>query len=154
STPSTCAFATIEINPGASADASPMPFPSTGTARAMANHFPVSEPIHKVVESEESVVIPSLAPASLLRGAEMWKPEHRRAADRHGLRYPSDLSDCGSILNGGFAKFAEQPFGVFGGDEGFRRLLGGSVDRGDDALVAVLRGVVALDRRGEFAAFG
>ena len=27
-------------------------------------------PIHKVVESEESVVIPCLAPASLLRGAE------------------------------------------------------------------------------------
>jgi len=23
----------------------------------------------------------------------MWKPEHRCAADRHGLRYPSDLSD-------------------------------------------------------------
>src|ERR1700674_3780749 len=23
----------------------------------------------------------------------MWKAEHRRAADRHGLRYPSDLSD-------------------------------------------------------------
>src|ERR1700724_2332748 len=23
----------------------------------------------------------------------MWKPEHRRAADRHGVRYPSDLSD-------------------------------------------------------------
>jgi transposase len=23
----------------------------------------------------------------------MWKPEHRRAANRHGLRYPSDLSD-------------------------------------------------------------
>src|SRR5262245_46810501 len=23
----------------------------------------------------------------------MWKPEHRRAVDRHGLRYPSDLSD-------------------------------------------------------------
>ena len=23
----------------------------------------------------------------------MWKPEHRRAADRHGLRYPSDLND-------------------------------------------------------------
>ena len=23
----------------------------------------------------------------------MWKPEHRRAADRHGLSYPSDLSD-------------------------------------------------------------
>jgi len=23
----------------------------------------------------------------------MWKSEHRRAADRHGLRYPSELSD-------------------------------------------------------------
>lgn len=23
----------------------------------------------------------------------MWKPEHRRAAERHGLRYPSDLTD-------------------------------------------------------------
>ena len=23
----------------------------------------------------------------------MWKPEHRRAAERHGLRYPSDLRD-------------------------------------------------------------
>ena len=23
----------------------------------------------------------------------MWKPEQRRAADRHGLRYPSDLND-------------------------------------------------------------
>jgi transposase len=23
----------------------------------------------------------------------MWKPEHRRAADRRGLRYPSDLTD-------------------------------------------------------------
>src|SRR5262249_4630707 len=23
----------------------------------------------------------------------MWKPEHRRAADRRSLRYPSDLSD-------------------------------------------------------------
>ncbi len=22
----------------------------------------------------------------------MWKPEHRRAAERHGLRYPSDLT--------------------------------------------------------------
>jgi hypothetical protein len=30
----------------------------------------ILEPIHKVVESEESVVIPSLAPESLLRGAE------------------------------------------------------------------------------------
>ena len=24
----------------------------------------------------------------------MWKPEHRVAADRHGLRYPSDMSDA------------------------------------------------------------
>lgn len=23
----------------------------------------------------------------------MWTPEHRHAADRHGLRYPSDLSN-------------------------------------------------------------
>ena len=24
----------------------------------------------------------------------MWKPEHRRAADRRGLRHPSDLTDA------------------------------------------------------------
>ena len=24
----------------------------------------------------------------------MWKPEHRHAAERHGLRYPSDLNDA------------------------------------------------------------
>ena len=24
----------------------------------------------------------------------MWKPEHRLAADRSGLRYPSDFTDC------------------------------------------------------------
>ena len=24
----------------------------------------------------------------------MWKPEHRRAAERLGLRYPSDLSEA------------------------------------------------------------
>ena len=24
----------------------------------------------------------------------MWKPEHRRAAERNGVRYPSDLSDA------------------------------------------------------------
>jgi len=24
----------------------------------------------------------------------MWKPEHRRAAARHGVRYPSDLTDA------------------------------------------------------------
>ena len=23
----------------------------------------------------------------------MWNPEHRLAAERHGLRYPSDLTD-------------------------------------------------------------
>ena len=23
----------------------------------------------------------------------MWKSEHRRAAERHGLRYPSDLTN-------------------------------------------------------------
>ena len=28
----------------------------------------------------------------------MWKPEHRRAADRHGLRYPSDLNDSAWAL--------------------------------------------------------
>ena len=24
----------------------------------------------------------------------MWTPKHRRAAERHGLRYPSDLTDA------------------------------------------------------------
>lgn len=24
----------------------------------------------------------------------MWKPEHRQSAERHGLRYPSDLTDA------------------------------------------------------------
>ena len=28
----------------------------------------------------------------------MWKPEHRQAAERHGLRYPSDLSDAEWVL--------------------------------------------------------
>ena len=28
----------------------------------------------------------------------MWKPEHRRAAVRHGLRYPSDLTDAECVL--------------------------------------------------------
>jgi transposase len=31
-------------------------------------------------------------------GAELWKPEHRRAAARHGLRYPSDLTDAEWVL--------------------------------------------------------
>ena len=30
----------------------------------------------------------------------MWKPEHRRATDRHGVRYPSDLSDAEWALIG------------------------------------------------------
>ena len=28
----------------------------------------------------------------------MWKPEHRAAADRSGLRYPSDLTDAEWVL--------------------------------------------------------
>ena len=40
--------------------------------------------------SDESDVIPYQA---LLGERLMWKPEHRRAADRTDLRYPSDLSD-------------------------------------------------------------
>ena len=31
--------------------------------------------------------------AELCEGRSMWKPEHRRAACRRGLRYPSDLTD-------------------------------------------------------------
>ncbi len=30
----------------------------------------------------------------------MWKPEHRVAADRRGLRYPSDLTDAEWALIG------------------------------------------------------
>ncbi len=30
----------------------------------------------------------------------MWKPEHRIAADRRGLRYPSDLTDAEWALIG------------------------------------------------------
>jgi len=40
----------------------------------------------------------SVAPESSTGGAEMWKPEHRRAAVRHGLRYPSDLTDAEWVL--------------------------------------------------------
>jgi len=39
-------------------------------------------------------VIRYAAPNRRLGGAEMWKPEHRRAAERRGLRYPSDLTDA------------------------------------------------------------
>ena len=45
------------------------------------------------LSANQSDVIPCQA----LDSAEerpMWKPEHRRAADRTGLRYPSDLSDA------------------------------------------------------------
>ena len=28
----------------------------------------------------------------------MWKPEHRRAAERRGLRYPSDMTDDEGLL--------------------------------------------------------
>jgi hypothetical protein len=52
------------------------------------------EPNQKVVESDESFVIPCAAPESSTGGAEMWKPEHRRAAERRGLRDPSDLTDA------------------------------------------------------------
>src|SRR4030095_10155415 len=50
----------------------------------------VLEAIQEVVESDESVVILCWR---LIREGErlMWKPEHRIAADRSGLRYPSDL---------------------------------------------------------------
>src|SRR5262249_10160443 len=49
------------------------------------------EPIREAVESDESVVILCWR---LIREGErpMWKPEHRIAADRSGLRYPSDLT--------------------------------------------------------------
>jgi len=29
----------------------------------------------------------------------MWKPEYRAAADRRGLRYPSDLTANGTFLS-------------------------------------------------------
>ena len=49
------------------------------------------EPIQEVIESDESVVILCWR---LIREGErlMWKPEHRIAADRSALRYPSDLT--------------------------------------------------------------
>ena len=28
----------------------------------------------------------------------MWKPEHRQAANRSGLRYPSDLTDAEWVI--------------------------------------------------------
>jgi hypothetical protein len=48
-------------------------------------------PTPKVVGSDESIVIPFMAPKSL--PCRIWEREHCRSADRRGLRYPSDLSD-------------------------------------------------------------
>jgi transposase len=53
----------------------------------------ILEPIQEVVESGESDVIHCRAP-SWTRGCSMWTPDHRRAADRRGLRYASDLTDA------------------------------------------------------------
>jgi transposase len=50
------------------------------------------EPIREVLESNESDVIPCWAFDSQ-RNRPMWTAEHRRAANRSGLRYPSDLTD-------------------------------------------------------------
>jgi hypothetical protein len=58
---------------------------------------PDLEPFLKVVQSDDSFVIPWLVPDSST-GTEMWKPEHRRAAVRHGLRYQSDLTDAERAL--------------------------------------------------------
>jgi len=52
------------------------------------------EPIRKLLESNESDVIPYQAHDSLGGERPMWKPEHRRAADRSSLRYPSDLTNA------------------------------------------------------------
>jgi transposase len=46
----------------------------------------------EVLESDESDVIPCWAVDSFGE-RPMWKPEHRVAADRSGLCYPSDLTD-------------------------------------------------------------
>src|SRR5271166_6806538 len=56
------------------------------------------ELIREVVESNESDVIPCWALDSQ-RSAPcverpVWTPDHRRAANRSGLRYPSDLTDA------------------------------------------------------------
>jgi hypothetical protein len=33
----------------------------------------------------------------------MWKPEHRRVAERRGVRYPSDLTDAESVSSAALA---------------------------------------------------
>ncbi len=50
------------------------------------------EPIREALESDESNC--SLFGRMILLGAPDWRPEHRRAADRRGLHYPSDLIDA------------------------------------------------------------
>ena len=40
----------------------------------------------------------SLMGAVIRTGRPMWKPEHRQAAERHGHRYPSDLTDAESAV--------------------------------------------------------
>ena len=67
--------------------------------------------------------VPCAAPESSTGGAEIWKPEHRRAAVRHRLRYPSDLTDAEWVLvepmippakRGGRRRAVSMPPGVFG----------------------------------------
>jgi len=50
-------------------------------------------PIPQAVKSDQALATNYAAPESSTEGAEMWKPKHRRAAERPGLRYPSDLTD-------------------------------------------------------------
>ena len=53
------------------------------------------KPIKEVVEPDEWVLIPLALDTQIREGAPMWKPEHRLAADRSGLRCPSDLTGMG-----------------------------------------------------------
>jgi transposase len=57
------------------------------------------EPIREVLESDESDVIPYWVLDSP-RSAPMWTPDHRRTANRNGLRYPSDLTDDEWVIIG------------------------------------------------------
>ena len=52
----------------------------------------LSEPIRKLLEFNE-LDANSYQALDFTGERPMWKPEHRRAADRTDLRYPSDLSD-------------------------------------------------------------
>jgi hypothetical protein len=56
-----------------------------------------SEPIRKLLESNESDMIPFQA-LDPLGERPMWKSEHRRAADRTDLRYPSDLTNAEWVI--------------------------------------------------------